>query len=316
MGKPGFSVFHMQDAAIQKESTPNQMHPITVERELEAAVIALVGDLAAYRPGATVVILEGDNSEFDRSMVGQLFPEFERTVNLISAGSRTRVRRLHRLLDTAAEKGGLPARFYSIVDRDSGGSSAAGTKRQFRWDKYHIENYLLEDEFILRVLRRLSRAEDSLDSMSAIAGSLKSAAEATLNSLVCHRLREVLNGYLVQTIGLRVSPIAENVAEEFERAVQSTISKINSLRADKLSAGAIKIRESEIRENLLSCLAGDTWRIDFRGRDILKRFSAEHLDGLRYEYFRDLIIAEMKDAGFQPAGMKSVIEQIQSGSKE
>ena len=80
----------------------------------------LVGDLATYRPGAKVVIFEGGgDTEFDVTMTSALFPEFATSVNMISGTNKGRVRELHLLLERAASRKALPAKFFSIVDRDS-----------------------------------------------------------------------------------------------------------------------------------------------------------------------------------------------------
>jgi len=57
-------------------------------------------------------------------------------------------------------------------------------------------------------------------------------------------------------------------------------------------------------------LGSNEWVKTFRGRDILRRFVGQHGQGLRYEPFRDLIIARMRDADHKPAGMKAVVDQI------
>ena len=57
-------------------------------------------------------------------------------------------------------------------------------------------------------------------------------------------------------------------------------------------------------------LSTDEWKKNFRGRDILKHFTGDFCRGIRYEMFRDLIISVMVNDGYQPDGMKSVIQGI------
>ena len=57
-------------------------------------------------------------------------------------------------------------------------------------------------------------------------------------------------------------------------------------------------------------LVGDDWRKYFKGRDVLSAFAGEYAKGMRYEYFRDFIISLMANSGYQPPGMKSVLDRI------
>lgn len=119
VGQKGFSVFHMQSSDTS-EPNGNQVYEIKFEKDIERAIIDLVGDLASYRPGAKIVIFEGGGKlEFDIWMTGILFPDFQLTVNMISAGSKKRVASLHEVLRKAVEQGDLSARFFSIVDKDA-----------------------------------------------------------------------------------------------------------------------------------------------------------------------------------------------------
>ncbi len=67
--------------------------------------------------------------------------------------------------------------------------------------------------------------------------------------------------------------------------------------------------EDSLRSDFEKALAADTWRKRFKGRDVLSRF-AGRVRKTNYEVFRDLIIANMRDSGFQPEGMRAVIDKI------
>ncbi len=67
---------------------------------------------------------------------------------------------------------------------------------------------------------------------------------------------------------------------------------------------------NEFTSEARSQLANDEWRRKFRGREILRRFVGRQARGLRYENFRDLIIARMRDAEHKPLGMTAIIQEI------
>ncbi len=306
----GFSVYHMRGEG-EPGSAGNQMHLVAAREDLDRAIIDLVGDLAAYRPGAKVVIFEGSDSEFDLRLVSTLFPDLPKAANLLSAGNRDRVARLHGLLQRAADSGGLSARFYSVVDRDSG--DKVGTKavpRSFKWNVYHIENYLLHPESILAILRDLNLIRAGLSTVDEVTSALRAAAQETLGDLVSHLVRERLNEELVSTLDLRVSAQATNLAHEFARAISSSLERAGKWATVSGTETAISSDESRIRGKLEDALTNGSWLAEFRGRDVLRRFGVRYTNGLQYECLRDLIIAKMRDVGYQPSGMTSVIQQI------
>ncbi len=52
------------------------------------------------------------------------------------------------------------------------------------------------------------------------------------------------------------------------------------------------------------------WRRMGHRRDILPAFAGKYVPGTRYVYFRELTISQMSNAGYQPPGMKAILDQI------
>ena len=152
VGQKGFSVFHMQPPG--QHQSRNQASLVHVIEDVERLVVDLVGDHAAYRPGAKIVLFEGGgDSDFDLRMTNTLFPRFASAVNCIAGGNKTRVTQLYELLEGARRAGHVHARFYAITDADGVASDGPASPTRFLWDAYHIENYLLEPQAILRCCR-------------------------------------------------------------------------------------------------------------------------------------------------------------------
>lgn len=152
VGRETYNVFHMLPCATVPKGQ-SQLKPLSATADLEMALVDLVGDLAAYRPGGKVVIFEGGgDSDFDQRVTSTLFPKLQEQANLISGSNKIRVRALQETLQSATEKGQLPFQFFSITDKDSGPTAKSTSGNIFSWDVYHIENYFLESKFIARVL--------------------------------------------------------------------------------------------------------------------------------------------------------------------
>ncbi|MFL5953844.1 MAG: AAA family ATPase [Gaiellaceae bacterium] len=305
----GFDVFHMR---LGDRSRPdeNQAKVVLPGDEIEHLVIELVGDLAAYRPGAKVVLFEGGGDvEFDVRMVSRLFPEFDGAVNSIAAGGKRRVSALHDVLERVGRQT-MGARFYAVKDRDSDlASHADDGARMYSWDVYHIENYLLEPEYVYTALSELSGSDQSLRTTADVDRALKDCAAETIGHLVRHRIVTEVNSALTGALGVGGDPKSSEVAPSVAASVQGAGERVARLVAGELSEGALAKREREIRADFAIHLETEAWRKSFRGRDVLARF-ANHHTNVSYEAFRDSVLARMKDAGHRPAGMAAVLEEI------
>ena len=143
VSQENYSVFHMQVVLADKQE--NQAVRVEVGEDVDRAIIDLIGDLAAYKPGAKIVVFEGGgDSEFDVRMVSTIFPEFPLQVNMISGGDKKRVRDLYALLEKARQNGITTDRYYAIVDSDDSSDPSSNIGLNIHeWDVYHIENYLV-----------------------------------------------------------------------------------------------------------------------------------------------------------------------------
>jgi predicted ATPase len=302
-----FAVFHIQPAG---GVTTSQATPVKAAEDLERVVIGLVGDLAAYRPGAKVVIFESTSDPaFDKRMTCSLFPEFEREIVAISAGDKRRVEHLYDVLEETRKAGHVHTRFYSITDADDN-AAVHRAARRFCWDVHHIENYLLEPSYIHRALRSIGI--DILADEIAVLSALKSCAEETIPSLITHKMRLEANAVLIPALDLRVDTSRGDAAEGLAAAITRSQQRIADLVASCLTPISLSQMQIDFNKTYNEALTDGSWLMKFRGRDILGRFAGKYVRGMKYEYFRDLIITVMSEDNYQPPGMHLVISQILS----
>ena len=248
IGQEDLQVFHMQHANVSGD-TVNQMHELHPGEEVESIILELVGNLATYRPGAKVVILEGESSEFDLHMVSRLFPDIENQVNLVSAGSRSRVETLHQVLDQSVRAGNIPVKIYSIVDRDAGPIIASpDDSRHSSWDVYHIENYLLESKFIDDALGDLNISRNDLSSLVKIDQRLKEIAESQIGTLVTHKVQSDIYSKLLPI--LNPNPTAEDISTELHRSISQSMKQVNERIDVELDLNAIRKQVTRERDFL------------------------------------------------------------------
>lgn len=308
VGRAGYNVFHMLPCG-KVGNGESQLKPLSVTADLGLAIVDLVGDLASYHPSGKVVIFEGGgDSDFDQRVVSTLFPDLLGHANLVSGSNKTRVRALHETLDVASKKGQLPFKFYAITDRDSDPqASPSQSVNVFSWNVYHIENYLLVPEFIVKVLGALGvTALSEADLWDA----LRKCAESSLPQLIRHELASYANQVLVRTVDTSTDPKVSNLAGELHRAATRSVERLTKAYENHLTEDALQKMENESKTKYLASIADGTWIEKIRGRDILKRFVNEYANSVSYEVFRNLIISSMKDASYQPRGMRDVIEII------
>lgn len=305
IGQPEYSVFHMSAA---NDTAGSQIQVLNAREDAESAVLSLVGDIAAYRPGKKILIFEGGgDSEFDEYFVGQIYPELLSSVNIISSGNKLRVRELHQILEGAAAKGVLPFKVFSITDRDSDPSATSLSGPRYTWNVYHIENYLLEPKFILRVLHDLNIKTFSDEAQ--VYDELRKSARNNMRQLVRHALSKAANDKLVRAINTAIDPQSADLPTSLKAAITRSAKKVREAEDEELSLDAISTMANELMGQLEKDLGTDAWRSSFMGREILKDFFGRN-SHFGYNNIRHLIIARMRDAGFKPAGMTSIITRI------
>lgn len=311
VGRDAFKVFHMQlPETIAGDS--DQLHEIKASQEVDRAIMDLVGDLAAYRPGAKMVIIEGGgDTEFDLRMIRDLFPDFVSRVNLLSGGNRRRVRDLQQLLAEAESRGFVPGRFYSIGDQDFGEAPSSTAGRVLTWDRFHIENYLLEPRFILRVLHDLDLPHARAASERSVLDWLAAAAESVLPAMVRIELEQHSNSIVIGCISTRMDRSDRDLVRAVHAAVLASAEKVNRVANDELTPSNLEAFVERRTKERGSDIRTGEWVRTFRGRDVLREFVGRKLAGrLDYAAFRDMVVSRMRDEQFQPPGMQQIISTI------
>jgi hypothetical protein len=161
---------------------------------------------------------------------------------------------------------------------------------------------------VLRDLTTVTLSEKEL------LGILRESASTTLSDLVGHQLEQKANRALVRQIKTATSRSEMNIAQELHTAVTASMERIQGLGDTDLSLEALVREEKVIRNRLSQDLKSGEWRKTFKGREVLRQFVHQYVyrrvRRIGYEEFRDLIIARMRDAGYEPPGMKRVVNAI------
>ena len=311
VGNANYRVYQMIPATAADPST-NQAVEVVADSDVERVTIELVGDLASYRPHGKVVILEGATEHgFDVSVVRRLFPDFARRVNLVSGGSKRRVRDLYATLRDAADQAGIKNRFFAIVDRDSEAVLEPDLgASDYTWDVYHIENYLLDAGAIRAATSTLLGGNDPFDSDDLVLAELRDCAAELVGGLVLERLVRDANALFVGAINLGGRRDTATPADEVLPSIVAALDRIEDLR-EKLALVELRSQADAHRSTLEAALATEAWLKEFPGRLILRRFATKNLSGrIDALLFSNLVLDKMVERGVEPGAMKAVLDQI------
>ncbi|WP_442930382.1 ATP-binding protein [Mycobacterium sp. NBC_00419] len=310
VGNANYSVFHMISADAE-EGFENQAVPVLAHDELERATIDLVGDLAMYRPQGKVILFEGGgDTDTDVRITERLFPTFAKNVNLVSGGSKQRVKDLYEVLAHTAEQVGMARRFFAITDKDSSPwELPPHNARYLSWDVYHIENYLLEASFVRKAIGVLID-KPRFKTDDEVLSALGDAAAEAMPELVSIRLRKFVNDKIVSSVNLGGDPRKSDAASALIDSVNATFGRLEGVRQE-VDMAFLQAESATIQQGLSAALADGSWVKKFPGRSVLQRFVAKELAGRsNYEGFRNAIVHQMADAGYEPPGMRRIIDLI------
>lgn len=314
VGSAEYMLVHLSPPGAGTGESNNQASLVSGSDEFERTVISLVGDVATYKPDAKYLLVEGgDNTGidavgFDRTMITTLFPEFAKRTNILGAGDRAKVERLFELLQDPALQREFGHRVFAIVDHDTfGGVEPSAIHNYSRWDRYHIENYLIEESFIAKAVARVTLEDVS---PSDVRVDLETAASELVDELAFEATRLQVNREVVSCINLGRKAGGSEPAAMLVKTLGASMVRLSATLQDLDDAG-IRKRFEEHRSRFESFLADGTWRLSFPGRSILRRYVSQSFRGrVSYEHFRNLIITDMAQAGYQPEGMRSELAKV------
>ena len=306
VGQPGYQAFHM--IPLSASDDLNQIVELSATEDFERVVIDLVGDLPSYLPAARFLILEGSlDSEFDKKVVTRIFPEVAVRLNLICGTDKTKVIALKALLSAANLKGRLGMTFFSVTDRDSDSGKSDPSSGHFVWDRYHIENYLLEPVYIAMALNRIQLSGNwASDSVLEL---LKVCAKSVVDTAIRAEVLRKVNALLVGQIDFGFSPSVD-IVDGISQAVERSFNRIQAVCQSSLNRDDVFELVSTARSRVEESFETGDWTKEIPGRLILREFTNRLGGKINYEILRNLIVSEMSMSNFKPTGMSEVLDQV------
>jgi hypothetical protein len=139
---------------------------------------------------------------------------------------------------------------------------------------------------------------------------LRECAKRIIPLMVRHELTSHVNSLLVGAIQIQTDPKLEQQFTAVLASVESSITKICNARIEYLSEALLAAKETELRDKYTTSVSSGKWVSEFRGREILKKYVSYKSLPVGYEVFRNLLLSQMSDDGYQPEGMRDVVKTV------
>ena len=262
-----------------------------------------------------VVFVEGQFSSADRRTFSNIVPNMSREVKIIPVGTSENLYRINRAILALLESDFARCQFYLIRDRDFLSEAAIekyrelNPERLFVLSRYHIENYLLDENVISTILQDVYEirlpAEDVRSQLFRFA--LHNSA-GFFRDMVAFRMGELfqsedcsIGGHSEGTSLFDAKmQINNQVFAPLEAALIEKVTDVHSDVVDRI--GTVKQRKviDEATQLVLESLnqSRETWKETFPGRYLLQRFSNHHKLG-KWPAFQNLIIDRLSTGAFE-----------------
>lgn len=292
---------------LENYSGKNQITNAFSDEERYNLFRSVAGEIGIVTLGERIVFVEG-TERTDTAILESFFDEYKGRIAFIPSDSVQQVIGVHtkilELLNTSSQFNF----YFAIRDRDFMDSTERkqsmekGNQRLYVWERYHIENYLLDFESIYEVLNRnftpcpVSSPKDVEDKMLEI---IKTEHERFISHMIKYEVNKNM-GRIYFDIGF----------SDFEKQALE--------KAKKLKENSLKIFEEANIKDIISrkkkefeeaCKSGE-WVKIIPARELMKIFIGKYGTGLRYEQFKNQIVNEIKTTRRIPSELTTTINKI------
>jgi energy-coupling factor transporter ATP-binding protein EcfA2 len=319
-------VYLARDPQTQKSAVTFGTDEIEAMRQLKD----LFGYSGYIGIAKCIVFLEGLDSSSDRKMFSSLFPEYGSKLKFVPCKSSENLARINAAVLSILESNLGWMQFYLIRDRDFLTPEAIQkyrerfSERMYVLNRYHIENYLLDDELIAKVQTDIfGKPTDPTYVREKLKSIARNISGEVLRDMVAFRLNLIyrpedfsLGDFMKgQAILDGSGEWAFKRVEEFKRHFAINITAINNDLSARTKSEALDALVSQCQAELRQAIIGDSngWRSLFPGRRLLEEYAkAEGLG--KPPVLQNSLIKELSTSPDKvPSELRQVIQTIVDG---
>jgi hypothetical protein len=290
---------------VENYSGRNQVTRAFSDEDRYETFRSVAGDVGIVTLGQRIVFLEGTEWA-DKHILESFFEDYKGKVVFVPSGSVSEVMRISdkilKLLQTTSRFNF----YYAIRDRDYMSDAErrslmeAGKGRLYVWERYHVENYLLDFDAIYNILSRnvtpcpCSNPGDVKEKMVNI---LRNERDRFLSKMVNYEVNKKLKGVYFD-IGL----------EKIEEQAQTKAENLKNKLLPVLGTDNIKNIIRNKSEEFQRALESSEWVKILPARDVLTLFISRYGQELQYKPFKNQLVHEIEKE-------KRVPHEVQALSK-
>ncbi len=229
--------------------------------------------------GKRIVLIEGARTSLDKQTYGAILKDRYPNLVLVPSGGKGLIQSFHAVVSNVLSQALWGVDFFMLCDRDSlpiGGSAAdyearAGGRLRML-DRYHLENYFLEEEVLAQVFKDLEPAGSWLRDPLAIRARLEQIA----TTMVPYAVALTVSSHFRERYGnvdLIVKGCHGKNADELSSMIlqraHDEASRFGSTLLEPEVEGAVRATFTDLQASV----SDGTWKARIPGKVILEQFA-------------------------------------------
>lgn len=268
----------------------NQLVIVSSNDMLHEVLSEVMGSRGLVSFNQRIVFIEGEESSTDRLIYEKFYPPGKYNVSFVPAGNSATVRKTAEQVNCLLSSGFGFQQYYSIIDGDIERAIEPPPEgRLFKLSVYHVENFLLEEQIIFDLTKELLVDKCPYENAEQV--------RKELCGLILSN--EHLKPFTKALLDARVAKVAKEAWDSVYRGKAGEGPKLEKPQFDQVENESKNLMEEAIKKG--------TWKSKCKGRALIKAYCGKI--GIRYEYFRNLLINRIKEP---PSNLKSIVDEILS----
>jgi len=268
--------------APPREGHTNQAVVAEETDETHSALKLLGQSIGIIALGKRIVLIEGESSSLDKQLYGSILKNRHPDLVLVPSEGKSVITSFSAVSEKVLSQTIWGVDFFMLCDRDAIPLSRPieaieekGNGRLKVLQRYHIENYFLDEHVLASVFSEMSPEEPWLQSAEGIRGQLVAIAEENLS----YAAALTVSTQLRDEVGnVTLMPKAVNGLSEDElntRITTKATEELDRIAALLKSGNVSDVIDQEYQSLKVAIEDGETWKSLIPGRPILHKFAGK-----------------------------------------
>ncbi|MDZ7957352.1 MAG: ATP-binding protein [Aulosira sp. DedQUE10] len=266
-----------------KSTFSNQAILVKEDDETHEALQKIGQSIGIIALGKKLVLIEGNDSSLDKQVYGTILKNKFSNLVLVPSGGKEVITSFSSIVSSILERTIWGVDFFMLCDRDAVPLSAckssfeeAGKGRLKVLERYHLENYFLDEKVLARVFSMMEPEGSWLRSPEEIRIKLRDIAKQmipyTAALIESAKYRSLVGNLDIMPKGCH-DKSANELAILMRNCAQSERERINQV----INNTNIETSVMETVENLQKSLEDDTeeWKSNIPGKQLFNRFASQ-----------------------------------------